>query len=125
MGYGYYILDDGREAGYNVEATCDATGCEETIDRGLGYLCGMNPCGHKEPQEYGCANYYCTQHLESEKHDCTRPQCGKYSVDELAVCELVAGHQGAHYSFSEEEEFIEVFDYEAFENGCDQKTKKR
>ena len=59
MGYGYYVLPDGREAGYGVEATCDKDGCEEKIDRGLGYLCGVGPGG----SETSCGGYFCDAHL--------------------------------------------------------------
>lgn len=30
MGYAYYLLPDGREAGYGVEAECDADDCKAT-----------------------------------------------------------------------------------------------
>lgn len=59
MGYGIYTLSDGRQAGYAVEATCDEEGCTEKIDRGMGYLCGHSPGG----DEWGCGNYYCSEHL--------------------------------------------------------------
>lgn len=59
MGYAYYVLPDGREAGYGVEAICDHDGCDEKIDRGLGYLCGSDPRG----DEYGCTGYFCDAHL--------------------------------------------------------------
>lgn len=57
MGYGHYVLADGREAGYAVEATCDQDGCDAEIDR--GHLCGRTPGGG----EYGCGGYFCGQHL--------------------------------------------------------------
>ena len=59
MGYAYYVLPDGREAGYSVEAVCDEEGCETEIDRGLGYLCGSDPRG----DEHGCTGYFCGAHL--------------------------------------------------------------
>lgn len=59
MGYGHYVLDDGREAGYNVSATCDEPDCTAEIDRGLAYLCGETPGG----DEYGCGGYFCGAHL--------------------------------------------------------------
>ena len=65
MGYAYYVLPDGREAGYAVEATCDADGCEAQIDRGLAYLCGTTP-GHS-PDD-GCGLYFCGEHTYD--HDC-------------------------------------------------------
>lgn len=62
MGYGYYVLPDGREAGYAVDATCDQDGCGERIDRGLGYLCGDEP---GDGGEHGCGRYFCGSHLYS------------------------------------------------------------
>jgi hypothetical protein len=59
MGYGSYVLPDGREAGYMVEDICNEDGCTTEIDRGLGYLCGQTPGG----DEYGCGGYYCGAHL--------------------------------------------------------------
>jgi hypothetical protein len=59
MGYASYILPDGREAGYAVDATCDEAGCAAEIDRGLAYLCGNTPGG----DEYGCGDYFCGAHL--------------------------------------------------------------
>lgn len=57
MGYSHYILADGREAGYSVEATCDQDMCNADIDRGLAYLCGATPGG----DEYGCGMYFCQE----------------------------------------------------------------
>lgn len=59
MGYAYYVLADGREAGYGVGATCDEKDCSTSIDRGLGYLCGNTPGG----DEWGCGGYFCSAHL--------------------------------------------------------------
>lgn len=62
MGYAHYeIIRNGEtiQAGYGVETVCEEDGCEENIDRGLGYLCGMTPGG----DEHGCGGYYCSQHL--------------------------------------------------------------
>lgn len=61
MGYAFYELCDGREAGYGVEATCDEDGCDESIDRGLAYLCGDDP--HINGDEPGCGQYFCSAHL--------------------------------------------------------------
>ena len=61
MGYGSYLLPDGREAGYNVEAVCDEPGCDEVIDRGLAYLCGDDPAGLGLTT--GCGGYFCGEHL--------------------------------------------------------------
>lgn len=94
MGYGYYVLSDGREAGYGVEAECDATGCTAKIDRGLGYLCGDSPDGWRDCDAPGCGNYFCGSH--EDKHDCPNPQCGAYSPDG-DYCGLAEGRDEAHY----------------------------
>ncbi|MFI5938059.1 hypothetical protein [Actinoplanes sp. NPDC051494] len=59
MGYAFYTLADGREAGYGVTAVCDEKDCTVEIDRGLAYLCGETPGG----DEWGCGDYFCGQHL--------------------------------------------------------------
>jgi hypothetical protein len=59
MGYAYYVLADGREAGYAVEDVCNQDGCEAKIDRGLAFLCGKTPGG----DEYGCGGYFCGEDL--------------------------------------------------------------
>lgn len=60
MGYGYYVLADGRKAGYGVDATCDRDNCAEEIDRGLAYLCGRTP---DSGYPHGCGGYFCSSHL--------------------------------------------------------------
>jgi hypothetical protein len=66
MGYGFYTTRgaDGKErpTGYLVIATCDVRGCDEVINRGMGYLCGTVP---HDPfsDEPGCGRYYCAAHL--------------------------------------------------------------
>ncbi len=72
MGYGYYVLPDGREAGYAVRATCDADECSAQIDRGLGYLCGHEPDGWRSEMDPGCGRYFCPEHLYGD-HDCPNP----------------------------------------------------
>lgn len=59
MGYAFYTLPDGREAGYSVKDICNEGGCDTEIDRGLAYLCGETPGGG----EYGCGGYFCDEHL--------------------------------------------------------------
>lgn len=71
MGYSHYLLPDGREAGYGVDAECDQPDCHAEIDRGLGYLCGRNPDGWRDPSEPGCGLYFCMEHTYS--HDCANP----------------------------------------------------
>lgn len=86
MGYGYYVLNDGREAGYNVVAKCDGAGCKVVIDRGLGYLCGRMPEGFRDFEDWGCGFYFCGQHLS--RHDCPNPQCDVWLDDDVAAgCE--------------------------------------
>lgn len=74
MGYSYYVLPDGREAGYAVDAVCDYPDCEEEIDRGLGYLCGIAPDGWRDPKAPGCGKYFCSAHLFEGTHDCPNPE---------------------------------------------------
>ncbi|APE11564.1 hypothetical protein [Rhodococcus sp. 2G] len=103
MGYAYYTLPDGRDAGYGVEAECDHPDCHERINRGLGYLCGEDPDGHRDPEEPGCGKYYCEQH--STAHECTNPACGVYSDDEELICGLAKGHELPHRDPIEEQDF--------------------
>lgn len=44
-----------RWRGYGVPAYCEVPGCDETIDRGLAYLCGDG--------EKGCGQFFCPAHL--------------------------------------------------------------
>lgn len=59
MGWAFCVNQFGREVGYGVEAECDRPGCDEKIDRGLGYCCG----GMHDGGEYGCGEYFCGSHL--------------------------------------------------------------
>lgn len=95
MGYGFYVLPDGREAGYTVEAECDYPDCTEDIDRGLDYLCGDAPDGHRDPEEPGCGLYFCWTHMGD--HDCPNAECGKYSFDGDDYCTLTEGHEDEHF----------------------------
>jgi hypothetical protein len=48
-----------RDIGYGVPAICDHPGCDEEIDRGLGYVCGWGePYGGGK----GCGLYFCCKH---------------------------------------------------------------
>ena len=60
MGWGYGVLDDGREVGYSVESICEEPDCTEEIDRGLAYLCGTV---HGQDDGDGCGHYFCASHL--------------------------------------------------------------
>ncbi|HEU4543315.1 MAG TPA: hypothetical protein VFR23_19450 [Jiangellaceae bacterium] len=80
MGYAYYVLPDGREAGYGVNAICDRDGCKAQIDRGLDYLCGTWP---GDPED-GCGNYFCGKH--EFDHDC--PDRGDDAEDGPPCCDL-------------------------------------
>ena len=48
-----------RDIGYGVPAYCDHPGCDEEIDRGMGWQCESEKCG--------CKKYYCATHLYSTK----------------------------------------------------------
>lgn len=106
MGYGYYTLPDGREAGYGVEAECDKPGCSAEIDRGLGYLCGDQPDGWRTEDDHGCGNYYCGPHQHD--HECPRAECGKYDVTGDLCCARVAGHDGPHRDSVDGDEFTQT-----------------
>jgi hypothetical protein len=89
MGWGSGIVD-GREVGYAIEAECDFDGCTTMIDRGLGWVCGtMHGSGNTE---WGCANYYCSEHRPQHVHDCEGPFDGTQdheftpSEDDPAEC---------------------------------------
>ncbi len=60
MGWAYCGKDDSdREIGYCIMATCDKKGCDNVIDRGLGYVCGTM----HGPDDDGCGRYFCGDHL--------------------------------------------------------------
>lgn len=69
MGYGSYVLTDGTQGGYNVEAECDHDGCTTRIDRGLAYLCGTTPYDDGDH----CGRWFCDAHrtvdLDAEHGD--------------------------------------------------------
>lgn len=55
-----------RPIGYVHEAICDHPGCEERIDRGLAYACGLM---HGEDDEMGwCEDYFCGKHRVYTTH---------------------------------------------------------
>ena len=95
MAYAAYVLSDGTEAGYGVEAPCDAKGCDTLVWRGVDALCGERP-GENEPGEAGCGRWHCSAHQPHEDHGCAFPECGVWSEDETEVCLLVRGHEGEH-----------------------------
>jgi len=47
-----------RWIGYGVPSVCDYPGCNEEIDRGLGYVCGGEPFGGDD----GCGLFFCPDH---------------------------------------------------------------
>lgn len=106
MGYMFYTLPDGREAGYGVEATCDVEGCEKTVWRGYDALCGESPEGRREANEYGCGFYFCSAH-ESD-HGCVNPACSVHSYDGYGYCELPKGHPLPHLDVDYGEEFTKT-----------------
>lgn len=61
MGWAFVGVDEyGRESGYGIGATCDKRGCDEEINRGLGYCCGPM---HGGDDGGGCGRYYCGKHV--------------------------------------------------------------
>ena len=66
-----------RDIGYGVIAYCDHPKCNETIDRGLAYVCGSQPYGG----EQGCGLYFCAKHLfygRSKEAEQLCPKCFRY-----------------------------------------------
>ena len=61
-----------RDIGYGVPAYCDAPGCTEEINRGLGYVCGAEPHGG----EKGCGLFFCGEHQKDGFQRCSR--CHNY-----------------------------------------------
>jgi hypothetical protein len=54
----------GRPIGYAHQATCDYPGCDELIDRGLGYACGEYHGAETNPPTNAeiCDKYFCSNH---------------------------------------------------------------
>jgi hypothetical protein len=109
MGYGFYFLQDGRPAGYMVEATCDQRGCEEVIDRGLGCLCGTDP-DVWNGESGGCKRYFCGSHLGwvgprgGCQHRSTKAWGKTLACMEVreesgfkTYCTNTTGHDGSHW----------------------------
>ena len=116
MGYGAFVLPDGREAGYLIEATCDAAGCKVEIDRGFGYLCGAMPNGWRDSEEPGCGNYYCGEH--QPRHGCPNPLCDSYPCPDcepqsVTPCVSALGHDGDHTD-------MEGLSFTKTEEGCEE-----
>lgn len=66
-----------RDIGYGVPAFCDHPGCNESIDRGLAYVCGGEPYGG----ERGCGLYFCAKHLRAHPQICLRCESNKLPFD--------------------------------------------
>lgn len=63
-----YDTDWRRDIGYGVPSVCDHPGCNEEIDRGLGYVCGGEPYGGDD----GCGLFFCGKHLHGGYQLCAR-----------------------------------------------------
>ena len=59
MGWSYGKNMDGKEIGYSVEASCEHSGCDKKIDRGLAYVCR----GDHGAGDNFCDGYFCYEHL--------------------------------------------------------------
>jgi hypothetical protein len=72
MGYSFYEIG-GMKRGYSVQCKCHKRGCQERIDRGMGYLC------------YRCTQYFCGDHLTFSdiKQSC-------FAGESSQVCEACA-----------------------------------
>lgn len=52
-----------RHVGYGVPAYCDHPKCHAEIDRGLSYVCGVEPYGQRNGDwRDGCGLYFCEKH---------------------------------------------------------------
>lgn len=74
MGWGNCGTDSkDRPIGYLFEATCDFSGCDKRIDRGLDFACGSM----HGFSEYGCEGYFCHNHLYYSVYSPVQlcPQC--------------------------------------------------
>lgn len=61
MGWSIGTGKDGRDIGYGVPALCDYPDCNERIDRGLSYICGMI---NTEGEDRGCGLHFCPKHMD-------------------------------------------------------------
>lgn len=59
---------NGRPIGYAHQGICDHPGCEVKIDRGLDYACG----GTHGTADGGCELYFCHEHLDPKRHQCSQ-----------------------------------------------------
>lgn len=75
MGYGRAV-ENGRDTGYLVVATCDHEGCSVQIDRGLGYRCGGIRNLH---DDHGCGRFFCSAHRNWDE---LCPACRLTQVEE-------------------------------------------
>jgi hypothetical protein len=60
MGWAVGEGKDGRDIGYGVPALCDHPDCNERIDRGLSFVCGMI---NTDGEDRGCGLHFCENHL--------------------------------------------------------------
>lgn len=73
MGYACYTRR-GRDQGYGVPAKCDHPGCDQDIDRGVGYACSGDP-------DEGCGLFFCGEHLSH-----LRSEDGSWGVAKCERC---------------------------------------
>lgn len=60
-----------RDIGYGVPAICDHPECDESINRGLSYVCGSEPYGGAR----GCGLYFCERHRSGPAGDLCERCC--------------------------------------------------
>ena len=70
MGYAVYWMNN-RFQGYGVPAYCDCPGCQEKIDRGLGYQHEEEDRGAYAPSVFVCNNHQTTP-IDEIDVDCSR-----------------------------------------------------
>lgn len=67
MGWGSGFVD-GRMVGYDVGGKCTDSSCETSISLGLANICGTSHIA--SATEWGCATYFCDEHLSQFVHGC-------------------------------------------------------
>lgn len=72
-----------RDIGYGVPAICDHPDCDETIDRGLSYVCGSEPYGG----DHGCGLFFCSNHRHHRefKDGCSKEVCERCLIDNCVL----------------------------------------
>ena len=82
-----------RDVGYGVPCICEYPGCNEEINRGLGYVCGDM---HGEDED-SCALYFCEKHGGISR--CDRCEDGKDPYEPKPDTQEWVDHKMTHHSW--------------------------